>query len=131
MRDLDAGLLAQHRHREMTERADADGGVFHRAGVCLAGRDHVGKGLVRPLGVRGDDVRRGADQEHRQQILFDIQSRLFEDRGDDRVRVEGHQERRTVGRALGHLHGAERAGRAGFVLHQHGPAEPGLQVRLQ
>src|SRR5437762_425411 len=61
MHDLHAGLLAEHRHRQMAERADADGGVFHRAGTCLAGGDHVGNGLVRPLGVRGEDVRRGAD----------------------------------------------------------------------
>ena len=131
MRDLDAGLLAQHRHREMAERADADGGVFHRAGVCLAGRNHVGKGLVRPLGVRGDDVRRGADQEHRHQILLDVQPWLFENRGNHRVRVEGHEKRRAVRRALGDLHGAERAGRAGLVFHQHGPAEFRLQMRLQ
>ena len=92
MRDLDAGLLAEHRHREMAERADADGGVFHRAGVCLAGRNHVGKGLVRPLGVGGDDVRRGADQEHRHQILLDVQPRLFENRGNHRVRSRRSRE---------------------------------------
>ena len=131
MRDLDAGLLAEHRHREMAERADADGGVFHRAGICLAGSDHVGNGLVRPLGIRGEDVRRGADQEHRQQILFDIQPRLFEDRGDHCVRVEGHQKRRAVRRAFRDLDGAERAGRARLVLHQHGAAELGLQMGLQ
>ena len=131
MHHLDAGLLAEHRHREMAERADADGGVFHRAGIGLAGCDHVGKILVRPLGVRGEDIRRGADQEHRHQILLDIQARLFEDRGDHRVRIEGHHEGRPVRRALGDLDGAERAGRAGLVFHQHGAAELGLQMRLQ
>jgi alcohol dehydrogenase (cytochrome c) len=48
MRDFHAGLLCEHRHRQMAEGADADGGVFHRAGFFLRSRNDVGKGFERP-----------------------------------------------------------------------------------
>jgi hypothetical protein len=35
MGDFHAGLLGEHRHRQMAKGADADGGVFDRAGVAF------------------------------------------------------------------------------------------------
>ena len=131
MGDFHAGLLGEHRHGEMAERADADRGVFDRAGLAFRRRNDVGKGLERPAGIGRDHIGRGADQEHRHQILLDVELRLFENGGNHRVRIERHQKRRAIRRALGDLGGAERTGGARLVLDQHDAAELGLQMGLQ
>ena len=129
--DFHAGLLGEHRHGEMAERTDADRGVLDRAGLGFRRRNDVGKGLERPAGVGREHIGGGADQKHRHQILLDVELRIFENGGNHRVRIEGHQKRRAIRRALGDLGGAERTGRAGLVLDQHGTAELGLQMGLQ
>ena len=115
----------------MAERADADRGIFHRAGRRLAGGDHVGKALVGTAGARGDHIRRGADQQHRHQLALDIDRRLVEDRRNHGVGIERHQEGRAVRRALGDLGRAERAGGTRFVLDHDDAAKLGLQIALE
>nr|AGH10048.1 type III effector NopBP [Bradyrhizobium japonicum] len=131
MHDLDAGLVAEHGHGEMAERADADGGVFDRAGRCLAGGDDLGKALIGTAGAGRDHIGRSADQQHRHQLALNIDRRLVEDRRDHRMRVERHQERRAVGRALGDLRRAERAGGARLVLDHDDAVELCLQIALE
>ena len=107
MSKLDASALRQERHCEMSDTAAADRAVTHFARIFLGEGEHVGQRLVRLGRSRSDHVGRGADQQHRIEILLAV---VRQRRQHERIRgmvVEDREPGVTVGRRFHHRGGAD------------------------
>ena len=113
----------------MAEAAVADRAVGDGVGLGLGRGDHVLEGLERLAGMGRHHVRRGADQQHRLEVLLGVERQVLQERVD-RVGVEHEHPVAAVGRRLRRLRGADAAGRARLVLDDDGGAEPLLQAGL-
>ena len=75
------------------------------------------------------DVGRGADQQHRIEVLLGVEGKVLQE-GVDRMGVEHEQPVAAVRRGLRDLRGADTAGGARLVLDDDGGAKPLLQPGL-
>jgi hypothetical protein len=130
VRQLHVGALRQQRHCQVPDTAAADGAVADLARILFGKGDDVSQGLVR-LGLgRGDHVGRGANQQHRVEILLGIVGETRKHERIGGVVVEDCQPCIAVGRRFHHRGGANAARRARPVLDHDGGAETMLQPRL-
>ena len=118
--DVDVVLLLDQRHQHQrlagAEHADAD-----LARPLLGVGDGLGEGLVGPVGMRGDRLRRAADLHDVEQLGVLVGQVGREGRIED-VAVEGDHPGLAVGRRLGGDRRADRAGAARLVVDDDVPA---------
>ena len=104
-------------HRQVMQAADAAGAIAKRAGF---GFRQVNQFVQRVGGhrcVRGDELRRGAHDAHRREILHRIVRQFGIERGVDRGLADiGHQQRVAVGVGARHQFAGADAARAGAVV---------------
>jgi hypothetical protein len=120
----DARLRLEHLAGQVAGAAVAARAVVELARVALRVRHQVGDARdaepVRHLGAHHQHVRHLRDAGDRREVADRVVRQLRVEPGIDRVRRDGaHDDRRAVGRGLGHGVGAEVAAGAGTVLDDH------------
>ncbi len=98
-----------------------DEAKFSAPGLCLGERDQLGHGVGRHARIDHQDVRLGADQADRREILLGVVAELLVERrvgGEDAV--VAHQQRVAIGIGVLDLLGREVAAGAGPVLDDEG-----------
>ena len=105
----------------------ADGDDVRPAlGVC----DNVGERPVWPRGMGANDVRSGADEQHRIEVLLSIERQVRNKKRIDGLAVEAEQPRRAVGRRLRDKCRSGAAGGARPVVYDDDVAQTLLQTGL-
>src|SRR6476646_10343373 len=88
------------------------------------------KCLERTFWMGCQDVGRGADQQHRFEVVLGVKRKVLQE-GIDRMSIEHEYRVASIRRGLRHLRGADAAGGARFVLDDDDGAEPLLQPALR
>ena len=118
MSDLDAGDAAEHDQADMPGGAVADGADALAARTPPRERDELREVLHRPLRRHCKGERNFAHDGDVGEIAHRVVGHVGVDRRSDRMHLDvGEAERVAVRRRLRHHVGAERAARAGAILH--------------
>src|SRR5262245_36435009 len=112
----------------MTKAAASDRAVGQAIGLYFRRRNDIRECLERTVWMGCHDVGRGADQQHRFEVLLGVERKVLQE-GIDRMGVE-HEYPVAIRRGLCDLRGADASGGAGFVLDDDDGAEPLLQSGL-
>ena len=123
-------LLRQQHHREVADAAAADRGIAHAIGLRLGGRDDVGERLERFLRMGRDHIGRGADEQHRVEVLLGVVGQASAGRTDWRRGCRTRSARCCRRAATWRPPRCRRCRRARPVLDDDGGAQPLLQVGL-
>jgi hypothetical protein len=111
---------ARHHFKELDghvwRRSRRRRGDVELAGIGFGESDQVGHRLRRERRVRFHDQRDAVDRRHRRNVVDKIVVEMFEQRGVDRVRRRGEEQRVTVRRRVHDRLGADIAAGAGPVL---------------